>query len=387
MGGTERIAIGLAKAWVEAGRDVTIICGTEAGPQRASVDGRIKVVQLDPPIMRSPLSRFRLGHEMGKMLAALAPDVIFLPGNFHLFLANNLRKADPYPAIVLKVSNPPLPRGFGAPVARTIFRRFARGVDALAPMNAGLTTVLRELLPDKIITALNDPIFVNANVPQRRARARGVPHSILWAGRLEPQKDVPLALETLKALLRHTPAHLTLLGDGTLHSDTTNHIARLGLEAHVTRTGHVARIEPFMAEADALLITSHYEGGPAVAAEALALGVPVVSTDCSSFLHDILTRPYAGEIVESRNPDDLARALYVTIQRGRPPPATLAALVAHLEPRACARAYLDWFDAIVTQRAISADRQADRAPHRCDSATRADNPSPAPPEPARGWQG
>ena len=352
MGGTERIAIGLAEAWADAGRDVTLLCGTQAGPQRASVDSRVRVVQLDPPITRSPLSRLKLGREMGKRLAGLAPDVIFLPGNFHLFLANNLRKADPRPAIVLKISNPPVPGGLGAPFARAIFRHFARGVDALAPMNAGLTAALRQLLPDKAITTRHDPILVSAaRVPPRRARASGAPLGILWAGRLEPQKDVPLALATMKALLQHAPAHLTLLGDGAQRLTIAKQIADLGLEAHVTRTGHVPCIEPYMAEADALLITSHYEGGPAVAAEALAQGVPVVSTDCSSLLHEILSHPEAGSIVRSRRPDDLARALRTTIQRGRPDPATLAALVAHLEPRACARAYLDWFDELVRRRA------------------------------------
>lgn len=353
IGGTERIAIGLAEAWVDAGRDVTLFCGTEVGTQRASVDSRIKVVQLDPPITRSPLSRFKLGREMGKRVAALAPDVIFLPGNFHLFLANNLRKADPRPAIVLKISNPPVPSGFGAPIARAVFRHYARGVDALAAMNAGLTVALRQLLPDKPIATRHDPIYVSAaNFSTRPARANGAPFSILCAGRLETQKDVPLALATLKALFQHAPAHLTLLGDGAQHSAITKQIAALELEAHVTRPGHVPSIEPFLADADALLITSHYEGGPAVAAEALAQGVPVVSTNCSSFLHDILTRPEAGEIVKSRNPDDLARALHATIRRGRPDPAILTALIAHLEPRACARAYLAWFDEIVRQRAI-----------------------------------
>ena len=353
MGGTERIAIGLAEAWAEAGRDVTLLCGTEAGPQRASVDRRIKVLELEPPIPRSLLSRFTLGREMGKRVAEIAPDVIFLPGNFHLLLANNLRRATPHPAIVLKISNPPIPVGFGAPVARAIFRHFARGVDALAPMNDGLMVALRKLLPDKAIATRHDPIYVSGGpYPVRPARTDGAPLSILWAGRLEPQKDVPLALAVLKALLQHGPAHLTLLGDGAQQAATTRRIADLDLQAHVTLAGHVPSIEPFFSGADALLITSHYEGGPAVAVEALAHGVPVVSTDCSSFLHDILIAPQAGQIVTSRHPRDLARALHDTIDRGRPDPVALAAMVAHLEPRACAAAYLRWFDEIVLHRPI-----------------------------------
>ena len=353
MGGTERIAIEMARSWVEAGRDVSILCGAEDGPQRDAVDSRIDVVQLDPPIKRTPLSRLALGRAMGRALPALAPDAIFLPGNYHLFLANDLRTAARRPAIVLKISNPPFPDHVDGPLARAMFRHFTRGVDVLAPMNDSLAVALRRIVPGKTITTRHDPVYIKAGAGEkRRPRDRDAPLNILWAGRLEAQKDVPLALRTLRALLRYAPAHLTLLGDGSQYRATERHVATLGLTAHVTLAGHVARVDPYMVDADALLITSRYEGGPAVAAEALALGVPVVSTDCSSFLHDIMTRLEAGLIVPSRDPDDLAHALHATVERGRPDPAALAALVAHLEPGACASAYLACFDAIVRQRII-----------------------------------
>src|SRR5258708_7521124 len=51
-GGTERIAIGLAANWVDAGRDVTILCGNEQGGLRDMVDPRVNVVVVDPPIPR-----------------------------------------------------------------------------------------------------------------------------------------------------------------------------------------------------------------------------------------------------------------------------------------------------------------------------------------------
>ena len=94
-GGTECIAIGLAADWVDAGRDVTILCGSIEGGLRDTVSSKVKVVALDPPVKRGFLSRWRLSRSMGKHLAALQPDVIFLPGNFHALLAGGLRAADP----------------------------------------------------------------------------------------------------------------------------------------------------------------------------------------------------------------------------------------------------------------------------------------------------
>jgi hypothetical protein len=82
-GGTERIALGLARAWTEAGREVTILCGSTEGGLREEVDSRVRVVPLDPPVRRSLFSRFRLARAMARRLDSLQPDIIFLPGNFH----------------------------------------------------------------------------------------------------------------------------------------------------------------------------------------------------------------------------------------------------------------------------------------------------------------
>ena len=337
-GGTERIAIGLAADWAEAGRDVTILCGNVEGGLRDTVSPKVKVVALEPQITRGFLSRWRLARAMGKHLEALKPDVIFLPGNFHALLANGLRAADHRAAIALKISNPPVPR---APLANMIFRHITRAVDGFAAMNSGLARELKAMLPGRNIVALHDPVYLKPKppVPRRDEKLR-----ILWIGRLEPQKDPDLALQVIAAM--EAPLRLTMLGDGALRDVLQQRISNLGLQDRVTLAGHVSEIESYLADADALLITSRYEGGPAVAVEALAHGVPVVSTDCSFLLHDILARPEAGRIVTSREPRALAAALSA-VCAAPPAPATLQALAAPFEPRACARAYLDWLDSLV----------------------------------------
>ena len=128
-----------------------------------------------------------------------------------------------------------------------------------------------------------------------------------------------------------------------MRRDVEQRLQRLGLEERVTLRGHVEAIEPFLGEADVLMITSRYEGGPAVAVEALAANVPVVATDCSFLLQDLITAPEAGALVRSRDPKAFAAAL--TEARAYPAlPGQRQALAATFEPRACARAYLDWFD-------------------------------------------
>jgi glycosyltransferase involved in cell wall biosynthesis len=337
--GTERIAIGLAENWAEAGREVTILCGSLEGGLRETVSGRVKVVALEPPVRRGFLSRWRLARAMGRQLAALAPDVIFLPGNFHALLANGLRAADARPKIALKISNPPVPGG--VPFARTLFRRITRGVDGFAAMNSGLARELKTMLPRRNVVSLHDPVYVKPR--PRTLRHDGILH-ILWIGRLEPQKDPELALRVIAAM--GDQVHLTMLGDGALRERVKQRVCAMGLQQKVTLAGYVLEIESHLAEAHALLITSHYEGGPAVAVEALAQGLPVVSTDCSFLLHDVVTRPEAGRIVTSREPEALAAALAETSAMP-PAPDVLRDLTASFEPRTCARAYLGWLDRLV----------------------------------------
>jgi glycosyltransferase involved in cell wall biosynthesis len=338
-GGTERIAIGLAQGWVQAGREVTILHGSPDGGLRDTVDPRVAVVALKPPVPRTLLSRLRLGNAMAPQVAALKPDAIFLPGNFHLPLAPALRRAAPRAMIVMKVSNPPLPSGIAGALIKPLFHHFAKAVDGFAALSTAFRRDIEILMPGKPVRVLHDPIYLHHTGD---AAPRTGICNILWAGRLEPQKDVGLALETLKAL--DVPAHLTLLGDGGLRDWTDRRIAYLGLQDRVTRIGTVPAIDPWLAAADMLLLTSRYEGQPAVVGEALAHGVPVVTTDCSAMLRDMIAIPAAGRVVASRNPRDLAAAVALVAAAQRPARADLAALVARFEPVRCAAAYLDWFD-------------------------------------------
>ena len=83
----------------------------------------------------------------------------------------------------------------------------------------------------------------------------------------------------------------------------------------------------------------------AVAVEALAADVPLVSTDCSFLLQDLIVGPEAGVIVRGRNPKALAQALIGTLEHPAAP-GRRPALAAPFEPGACARAYLQWFDSL-----------------------------------------
>ncbi|QMW22947.1 glycosyltransferase [Sandaracinobacteroides saxicola] len=326
-GGTERVAMALATEWLRTGDKVTLLVGHDHGPARAWAPPGAAIVALPTAIPRSPTSRLHLGPAMRPLVAALEPDAIFLPGNFHLILARALAGTA---RIVGKLSNPLWPYRGGTLLARPLFRAWTRGITAFAAMNSGLAADTRALLGDVEIATIPDPLIVaRAATPTPPD-----PDRFITIGRLEPQKDMALALRTLAALRRHRPdARLEIAGTGPDLPALQSLASSLGLP--VRFAGQVEPITPFLDGAAALLITSRYEGGPAVAVEALARGVPVISTDCSAMLRDLLTRPEQGAIVPTRDPQALASAL--AAQTLRPDPQDPALDAWH--PQNAAAAY------------------------------------------------
>ena len=355
-GGTEVIAFRLARLWLDAGCRVTVLAGDGAGTMRGKVPDGARVQIIDPPVPRSALSRLRLGKAMAPHAAAIAPDVIFIPGNFHWILAHAFKRALPRTPIVAKISNPMLPPGFAGQVlahaGAPLLRRYFAPIDQVVAMTQGLAHEQRRMAPDQAVCAIVDPnVPDNAAVlPMRDRREGRGPVRLLLIGRMEPQKDIPLALDVLAALLRRTPAHLTVLGEGYLRPALERQVRQLNLTAQVALPGFVDDVGAAMDAADVLLVTSRYEGGPAVAVEALARGLPVVSTDCSHFLRDLIGDPRLGRLVPGHSASALADAVEAQLDSEPAPIDLLDRTVSPSRYGAAARAYLAVFASAIASK-------------------------------------
>lgn len=350
-GGTENIAFRLAKEWLDRGRRVSILAGAPDGPMRARIPEGAGVRVLSPPIPRSPGSRLRLGAAMTEDIRALAPDILFLPGNFHFILAAAIRRAFPRLPIAAKVSNPLLPRipGWLRGFARRKLGQRLSGIDSLIFMAPELAEAARPLLPDGPADIIPEPNLRHGYVPLPRTRPDGPP-LILCLARLEPQKNLALALRAFAALTKTTDARLLILGEGAQRPMLERLVHKLGLDGLVAMPGFSSDTEARLAQASALLVTSRYEGYPAAVVEALAADVPVVSTACTPVLASLIRSPLHGRVVAKATPEALAGALAETLALPFASGGKRAEAVRGNDARASADAYLALFDRLVEAR-------------------------------------
>jgi glycosyltransferase involved in cell wall biosynthesis len=165
---------------------------------------------------------------------------------------------------------------------------------------------------------------------------------ILGAGRLTRQKDFPTLIRAFALLGAERRARLVILGEGRLRRSLETLAEELGLCDKVSLPGFVANPYAYMAKASLFVLSSAWEGSPNVLTEALALGVPVASTDCPSGPREILDEGRYGRLVPPADVEALAQAMAATLDDPLEPEFLRQAARAYTVENSC-RAYLRVF--------------------------------------------
>jgi glycosyltransferase involved in cell wall biosynthesis len=148
-----------------------------------------------------------------------------------------------------------------------------------------------------------------------RHRAGTDPPTVIGVGRLSVEKDFALLVRAHAQVRSAGVEHrLRILGDGPDRQQLTDLVAELGVTDSVLLPGHVDNPHAAMAEADLFVLPSRSEGTPLVLLEALALGVPIVATRCSSGVEQLLGVGSYGELVPPGSVDALASAVHAHLR-------------------------------------------------------------------------
>jgi glycosyltransferase involved in cell wall biosynthesis len=157
------------------------------------------------------------------------------------------------------------------------------------------------------------PNGIDANIVRARAAEpaeRPAYPYYIWVGRLTAQKDVFTLLRGFaQALKQGIPEHLLIVGDGEDRPELEALQRELKLEERIHFLGHVANPYPLIDSARSLILSSIFEGFAYTPIEAMALGVPVISTSCPSGPVEILGGGEFGLLVPPSDPAALGAAI------------------------------------------------------------------------------
>lgn len=209
------------------------------------------------------------------------------------------------------------PAGIFGRLKRLLMCRTFDRADAVVGVSRSiLHNLVREYgLDPRRMHVIYNPIPIDEIVRTSKA---GVEHAffapgrfkvIISAGRLVRQKRFDRMLRAF-ALARRTRQDLRLLilGKGELEPELRSLSRELGIEREVDLVGFQENPAAWMAKSDLFAMSSEREGFPNVLIEAMACGVPVVSTDCLSGPSEIIDPDQNGLLVPEEPPEALAAA-------------------------------------------------------------------------------
>lgn len=137
----------------------------------------------------------------------------------------------------------------------------------------------------------------------------------IMVGRLEQQKNYPMAFKAIEIVKEKYPdVHLDVFGKGALESSLQQMIDQKGLADQITMRGWTQNALEEYTKHDLFLMTSDYEGMPNALMEAMAVGLPCVSTDCETGPSDLINDGENGYLVPVNDAEKFAQRIIDIIE-------------------------------------------------------------------------
>jgi glycosyltransferase involved in cell wall biosynthesis len=321
VGGGEKQAVDLALALKRRGWRVSIVSMIAIGVLgRYAVSRGMDLISLE---LRRGVPDPRGVIRLARIVRQFKPDVV----HAHMFHANLLarlvRLLVPVPLLICTAHSV----NEGGPFRMLLYRLTDGLCDVTTQVSeAGRARYLRigaarraalSVVPNGIdVTAYRADAETRQEVRQREELDK----LFVWiaVGRLEPAKDYPNLLTAFRRVVDASIADVALLvaGDGPLRDFLHEYAERLQLSSKVRFLGERLDIPDLLCAADALVLSSAWEGFGLAVGEAQLAGLPVVATDCGG-PREVLA-PRAGLLVPPGNAQALAQAMIGIMQLSEP---------------------------------------------------------------------
>lgn len=321
-GGAQRAMLNLARGFSERGIEVHLVLSKATGPYLNNVPINVRVIDLAArrviaslPALVGYLRREKpgvilstLGH--ANLVALWASHISGVP------VKTIIREAT-----TVSQSMKALPK-----ISRFALLQLARWfypyADGIVATSNGVANDLVDYVgvPQNIVETIYSPIPVSEILEKSR---QPVLHKwlgeakeplVLSVGRLHKAKDYPTLIEAFSLVLNKYRAKLIILGEGPERSHLESMARKLGIQDDIDMPGFEMNPYAYMSAASVFVLSSAWEGLPNALTEAMAIGTPVIATDCKSGPREILENGKYGKLIPVGDVDALAESILDVIK-------------------------------------------------------------------------
>lgn len=320
-GGAERVMLSLACGFAARGHDVQMVLAKREGAYVDELPLGLRIIGLDNSrvICSVPGLRSWLREERPDLLVSAmthANVVSLIAAHFSI----GMRRVVPTEHVALRQMqrySQSRTERFLPPLARALYPRAGRVIAVSEGVADQIRTDLR--LKHSHVAIAYNPI-VDATL--RKKMKESVDHPwlvedktpvVIGTGRLTTQKDFGTLLRAFAILRTKRAARLMILGEGEKRRELEDLATELGIAPDVCLPGFVQNPVRYMRRAHVFALSSIFEGFGNVIVEAMASGLPVVSTDCPSGPAEILGNGRWGRLVPVGDPPEMARAIHAAL--------------------------------------------------------------------------
>ena len=312
FGGSERSIIQLGNEMVERGHDVYLVSAASNNP-KYDIDARIHSMEIAGDEERNRVaSIIRRFLFLNRALRKIGPDITvhFWYQSVYLCALSNKKHIGKQ---VYSERADPMDKRFRGLLG---FVRSAtvRRVDKLVFQTDSAKTSFPKAAANRS-AVISNPVYV-ASDPLNQACE--MERRIINIGRLYPQKNQSLLIDAFHLFEKRKPGYiLEIYGDGPLKALLQKQITSLNLEKKVFLMGTVNNVAERMRNASLFVLSSDYEGMPNALLEAMAVGLPCVTTNWRpGAAREILDEDCDGMIVPCDSPGELCDAMQVMAEVG-----------------------------------------------------------------------
>lgn len=275
-GGAERVISLLSNQWVAMGHNVNLLIVGENPTCVYYLDEKIKVRCIGGLKGKPIIAHFNLVRKIKKEIHSFNTDVT----------VSFMNDTCAYTAMALKGTKIPLfyserndPTKVNQRGIDKIYRKIVeKRADGIVFQTNGAKSYYSKKVQKKSKVILNP--FNASNLPEYDFENKE--KEIVSVGRLQPQKNHALLIDAFSLISdKFKDYTLKIYGDGILREDLQRQINELGLENQVILMGAHQDVLNKINKASLFAFSSDYEGLPNALIEAMCIGIPSVSTDCS----------------------------------------------------------------------------------------------------------